>query len=155
MASPPFDAFAPQVAGFLATARTAALATADGDGRPHAANVRFACDERWRFCWVSSERSLHSRNIAARPDAALCIYGHDDAPAQIHGLQVRGLARAASDVEHRHALATYSERYPEIVANAQFAAIMQREAFYVLEPTWMRWIDNRRGFGFKIEWDAP
>ena len=155
MALPTFHDLAPEIATFLAASRTAALATADGAGRPHAANVRFACDDQWRFHWISAERSLHSRHIAARPDAALCVYGHDDAPARIHGLQVHGRARRLTDDQRRHALAVYGQRYPEIVADPRFAALIQRESFYTLEPTWMRWIDNRRGFGFKVEWTAP
>jgi len=31
--------------------------------------------------------------------------------------------------------------------------IVQRNALYVFSPTWVRLVDNRRGFGFKQEWD--
>jgi uncharacterized protein YhbP (UPF0306 family) len=32
-------------------------------------------------------------------------------------------------------------------------AILQRNALYEYIPAWVRLVDNRRGFGFKQEWD--
>jgi pyridoxine/pyridoxamine 5'-phosphate oxidase len=56
------------------------LATADADGRPWASPVWFAHDDHARFVWVSKPESRHSRNLAARPQAAIVIF--DSTPRQ-------------------------------------------------------------------------
>ncbi|MEX0886376.1 MAG: pyridoxamine 5'-phosphate oxidase family protein [Phycisphaeraceae bacterium] len=150
---PTFSELAPEIAAFLAASRTATLATSDVEGIPHAVSLRFASDARWRLYWVSSEGSLHSRNLAHRPQAAMTIYGHEDEPAQIHGLQIRGRAQRVADADHRAALHVYAARHRAIAADPALAALIARQSFYCFEPTWMQWIDNRRGFGFKVEHD--
>src|SRR3954451_9411162 len=50
------------------------LATADADGRPWASPVWFAWDGRRTFWWVSMPDTVHSRNIAARPDVAIVVF---------------------------------------------------------------------------------
>jgi len=50
------------------------LATADGDGIPWASPVWYAPVEYREFLWVSSPEARHSRNIAARPQAAIVIF---------------------------------------------------------------------------------
>ena len=56
------------------------LATADAEGRPWASPVWFAHDDHARFLWVSKPESRHSRNLAARPQAAIVIF--DSTPRQ-------------------------------------------------------------------------
>jgi len=50
------------------------LATADGAGRPWASPVWYAHAGYREFFWVSSPEARHSRNIAARHEAALVIF---------------------------------------------------------------------------------
>jgi pyridoxine/pyridoxamine 5'-phosphate oxidase len=56
------------------------LATADADGRPWASPVWFAHEDHTRFLWVSKPEARHSRNLAARPQAAIVIF--DSTPRQ-------------------------------------------------------------------------
>lgn len=145
-------AIARQVAVFLRHARTASLATVGEHGRAHAANVQFAHDEALHFYWVSSPRSLHSRNLAARPGVALTIYGHDDRPMNIHGLQLHGPAVLVSAELDRHrAWNAFVDKFADLAENPRFRELIESQQFYRFTPTWIRWIDNRRGFGFKVE----
>jgi pyridoxine/pyridoxamine 5'-phosphate oxidase len=50
------------------------VATADEAGRPWASPVWFAHDDYQRFLWVSKPDARHSRNLAARPEAAIVIF---------------------------------------------------------------------------------
>lgn len=141
-----------EITQFLASCRTAALATADADGTPHAANIQYAQDDELRLYWVSSPDSEHSLHIADRPRVALTVYAHDDRAQNIHGVQLRGEARAI--VDHgawNEAFELYTTKFTFAAALPQFRELIERQRFYVFTPTWARWIDNRRGFGFKRE----
>ncbi len=138
----------PEITAFLADCRTASLATVDALGTPHAANVQYASNEAHQLIWVSSESTAHSVNLAANPKAAVTVYAHDDRPENIHGLQLQGTAMPAPDREQ--ALATYTQRYP-FVAEPPYVHALAKQTLYIFTPTWLRWIDNRRGFGWKVE----
>ena len=56
------------------------LATADADGLPWATPVWFAHENHTHFVWVSKPEARHSRNLAARPHAAIVIF--DSTPRQ-------------------------------------------------------------------------
>ncbi|MEM9882652.1 MAG: pyridoxamine 5'-phosphate oxidase family protein [Planctomycetota bacterium] len=139
---------------FLATSRTATLATVDGEGCPYAANVQYAHDSGWRLIWVSSPTSQHSRHLAERADAALTVYAHRDHAETLHGLQLRGTvapAIAKGQAEWRRVWDRYTAKFDFVRSLPQFRDAAERQSFYVFTPSWLRWIDNRRGFGWKVE----
>lgn len=139
----------------LARCRTASLASVDAHGRPHAANVQYAFDDRLNLYFVSSPDAAHSRHIAQNPAVALTVYDHDDAePATLRGLQLHARAAAITDaVERAKALALYTARFPFLATDPTLGAAVEKQSFYKLTPTWLRLIDNRRGFGWKCEMD--
>jgi uncharacterized protein YhbP (UPF0306 family) len=141
-----------QIQALLEQSRTASLATVDDDGRPHAANVQFAVDEALSLYFVSSPRSAHGRHTAVRREVAITVYSHDDTqPAQLRGLQMHGRCQMLTATEDwDRAWRLYSARFP-FVAGEPFASLVKLQAFFRVTPTWVRWIDNRSGFGFKVE----
>ena len=139
-----------QIGAFLAVCRTASLATVDDDGSPCNANIQYASDDAWRLVWVSSESAAHSVNVLAKPQAAVTIYAHLDGPESIHGLQMRGQVEALEDVQAADALSLYTTKYP-FTAVPPFREAVLKQRFYRFTPSWLRWIDNRRGFGWKRE----
>lgn len=141
-----------QVATFLAVCRTCSLATVDERGHPHAANVQYASDPGWRLYWVSKPDAAHSRHLGAKPQAAVTIYAHQDAPELIHGLQFHGTAAPVSPEDAAGALLLYQSKYP-FTADPPYRDAIDKQQLYCFTPTWMRWIDNREGFGFKVEKD--
>lgn len=143
-----------QIETFLATCKTASLATVDSYGSPFAANIQYVHDKHWRLYWVSSSSSAHSVNIEHQHDAAITIYAHQDQPEQIHGLQLRGQAKMLDEGQADEAYRMYSAKYPFVTGPPYDAAIM-RQRFYCFTPTWVRWIDNRNGFGWKFEKELP
>ncbi len=141
---------------FLNHSRTAALATADEHGRPHAANLQVAANAALNLLWVSSPKSLHSRHLMHRPEAAVTVYGHDDQVLQIHGLQLRGTVRALTpeSAEWHDAFEVYTDKFSVAASMPQLREAIVSQTFYCFAATWMRWIDNRVRFGFKAEWTA-
>lgn len=155
-----FD-FDQQVGLFLITSRTMGLATSGLDHRPHAANVQYAqvaeaqqlASDGWRLYFVSSSASLHARQIAENPAVAATIYGHDDQVEHIHGLQLEGVASVVpSGSEDWHRVwELYLQKFSFIAAMSELECRVRNQCFYSLTPHWLRWIDNRRGFGWKTE----
>lgn len=149
-------AFDQEVGLFLSTCRTACLATASSSGEPHAANIQYAQDDAMRLHWVSSEETDHSRDLAANPQAAITIYGHDDQAMNIHGLQMRGRVERIDDETQWNAVwELYTAKFAVVAAMPQFREIVEQQKFYRFTPNWVRWIDNRRGFGWKVEKTIP
>ena len=139
-----------QVATFLAVCRTASIATSDDEGGLYNANIQYASDDAWRLYWVSAQASQHSRNINANGKAAITIYAHRDTPELIHGLQLRGRAEVLNGGEVEEAFKLYAAKYP-FVTGPPYDQAMKMQLFYRFTPTWLRWIDNREGFGRKFE----
>ena len=154
MATPPASTVDQDIELFLAVCRTATLATVDPDGRPHAANLQVVHGPGWSLQWISAPGSAHSRHLQQTPHAAVTLYGHRDEPATIHGLQLRGAVDPPVGIDDPG----WPSLWDRYVAKYRFVAEVptirdaaERQCFYVFRPRWLRWIDNRRGFGWKIE----
>ncbi len=142
-----------EAATLLADCRTASLATVDSNGQPYAANIQYVHDDRLHLYFVSSEDSGHSQHIAARPDVAVTVYHHEDAePGTIRGLQLHGRVAAVTDErEQDSALTQYLSKFSFIADSHKLRGAVERQTIYCFAPTWLRLIDNRRGFGWKVE----
>ena len=140
-----------ELQAFLTSQSTMALATAgEEDGRPQVAPLFFASDEALNLYWISSPDSRHSVNIADWNDASAAIYAHTWDWSGIKGVQVSGDAMAVrDDDERRRALELYRAKFPFV--NDRFMDLIEASVFYVLRPTWPRWLDNERRFGYKQE----
>ncbi|MEM8739518.1 MAG: pyridoxamine 5'-phosphate oxidase family protein [Planctomycetota bacterium] len=139
---------------FLATCRTASLATVSPDGQPHAANVQYAHDSGWCLNWISSPAAAHSRHLDANPRGAVTVYAHQDVPELIHGVQMHGkvdLVIAHGQAEWHRIWDLYTAKYDFVNSLPQMRTAAEKQKFYRFRPTWVRWIDNRRGFGWKVE----
>lgn len=160
MAEPGF-VFDQEVGVFLAACRTAALGTCGGDGSPHVANVQYAAappapgksSGGFGLLWVSKPEALHSEQLTANPRVAVAVYAHLDDAANIHGVQMRGTAEVISaGGEAWHAAwEAYTAKFSFVASGPQYRAAVEAQAFYRFTPEWVRWIDNRRGFGWKVE----
>ncbi len=135
----------------LLAVSTLTLATVGPDGRPEAAPVYFAADRRIHCYFFSSPDSRHSRNLILEPRAAAALYPECFGWEEIRGVQMRGLVRALTPgAGWDHAWRLYLDKFPFV---EEMADEVQRNKLYVFEPDWVRLVDNRRGFGFKQEWE--
>ena len=78
-------------------------------------------------------------------------------------MQIRGQGRAVGvGREWAGVLARYLRKYPfvqefidsERAAGEPLALKIAGSRFFVVEPHWIRWIDNRAGFGRRREYDV-
>lgn len=126
------------------------LATCGDGGEPHCATLYFAAGSDLRLYFFSHAESQHACDLAMDPRAAVSISAVAQAWQDIHGLQLRGEARpVAGGAEAKHAWDLYRAKFPFV---AELEAEVRRNTLYVFSPRWMRLVDNRRGFGYKMEW---
>ena len=138
--------------GFFAEVDTLSLSTVDNAGLPHAANVFCAADEWLNLYFVSDADSAHGQNIGQRPQIAAAGYVPVDNWHEIHGVQLRGECMPISEDQWDAVWGVYVSRFPAV---AELQAVARMQQFYRIEPDWLRWIDNRVEFGFKVETDWP
>ncbi len=124
------------------------LATLDPNGAPRATPLFFASDEL-ALIFLSDPSSQHSHNLQADPRCAASLYPAITDWRELRGLQMRGRARHLTEAEAPHALELYLRRFPFA---ADLAAAVEGAAPYRFQPSWIRRIDNRQGFGFQQEW---
>ncbi|WP_119068972.1 pyridoxamine 5'-phosphate oxidase family protein [Aggregatilinea lenta] len=136
---------------FMAGQSTLVLATTgEQDGRPQATPLFFAADEEFNLYWVSSPDSRHSTNIADWDVAEAAIFVQTWDWTGIKGVQLAGNAEAVADDEERaRALSIYKAKFPFV--NDRFEDVIEDSILYVLRPSWVRWLDNERHFGYRQE----
>lgn len=135
---------------FLSQRSTLTLATADESGRPYAASLYFVHDESLRLYFLSSPESRHVRHLLARPEVAATIHGEPWDWKTIQGIQLMGTADPVEDPEERErAMARYRAKFPFI---GELPQALAHARLYRVTPRWVRWIDNTRGFGYRVEW---
>ena len=76
------------------------LGTADQSGHPWVSPVWFATVDRRHFHWVSGHETRHSRNLEARHEIAIVIYGPSSAPVGTVGaVYISGTAKELTGAE--------------------------------------------------------
>jgi pyridoxine/pyridoxamine 5'-phosphate oxidase len=86
------------------------LATADAVGRPWASPVWFAHEDYTRFVWVSKPDARHSRNIAARPQAAMVIFDSTVGKGPPEAVYVEAEAEQLEEGDEEGCLAVFTRR---------------------------------------------
>jgi uncharacterized protein YhbP (UPF0306 family) len=137
------------IAALLSEQTTLSLATTGEDGQACVAPLFYFADQGLSLYWLSSESSLHSRNLNRTPRAAATVYRNAASWKQIRGVQISGAASKVTDPERRAPLIqAYCERFR--IGRVLRLAVRQ-SALYAFQPEFFRYIDNARGFGFKFE----
>jgi uncharacterized protein len=132
---------------------TMSLATTGEDGEAHAAAVYFAAGADLTLYFFSAAESQHSQDLKSRPQAATTIYPEVSGWQVIRGLQLRGqVAPVSPGAEWQAAWELYAGKFPFVKG---LKSIVASNELYAFIPHWLRLVDNRRGFGFKQEWDLP
>jgi uncharacterized protein YhbP (UPF0306 family) len=126
------------------------LATVNAQGIPHAAPVYFAVTESWTIYYFSDPKSQHGQDLSGQSQAAVAIYPETKGWQDIRGLQLHGVAAQLEEgPEWSLAWRCYLAKFPFV---ALLKPIVARNALYRYKPHWLRLVDNRRGIGFKREW---
>lgn len=129
------------------------LATVGANGEPHAADVYFAADSNLNLFFFSDPESQHCQDVTLNPSAGATIHPECSAWREIRGLQLRGTVSAVTDPEEwERAWELYQTKFPFV---AEFRSVIDQNQLYIFKPDWVRLVDNRKGFGCKLEWKLP
>ena len=141
---------------------TLTLATVDHDGGPRATPLYFAPDPNqvsdgnlvWflSFLFLSDPTSIHGQNLAREPRCAMALYPEEADWRRLRGVQAKGQAHEVERDILNPALELYRQHVP---AAAEVPEAAARSRLYRFRPTWIRLIDNRKGFGRHEEWTWP
>jgi hypothetical protein len=133
----------------LRSQSTLALSTVGDDGAPHTTPLFYLAEPEFQLFWFSSPSSRHSRNLAKDGRAAVAVYRSTEDWRKICGVQMQGKAEKILDRTLRRRIThDYSMRFG---LGSLFRVAMARNALYLFRPCWIRYLDNRRRFGFKFE----
>ena len=125
----------------------------DAEGQPHACALFYAAGPDLTLYFLSDPKTDHARFIENGAQVAATIEANNQDWKSINGLQLHGCARPCSETgEKKTASAIYAARYPFIAKAGTLAGPLARARYYQITPTWIRLIDNTKGFGHKEEW---
>ena len=154
MSHPTVEDWPEALTTILHESTTCSLATVDDQGEPHAANLNFAFDKKIDLYFLSAPHSRHIQHILKNPKVAVTAYTPFTRASQICGLQIHAMAEMVNPKKKSFGQLwkLLTDRFPDITAMEERA---KNERFYRIRPTWIRWIDNRKGFGWKAETAWP
>jgi uncharacterized protein len=133
----------------LESETTLALATVGEDAAPAVAALYYWSDEGLRLYWLSSPESRHSRNLVHVPRVAVSVHAAASRWEEIRGVQMEGLAEVLADGSEQSAvIPAYRAKFG---LGAEMDGAIAASSVYVFRPSWVRYLDNAMGFGFKFE----
>jgi uncharacterized protein YhbP (UPF0306 family) len=128
--------------------------------KPWSTDLFYASDENCQLYFVSSGTTRHCQYIAANPQVSVSISGEFADWGAFKGLQLDDVAGVVFELDRDGVLETYLTKFPSLQKlyqapeNDQDRQIVDRlleSHFYRISPTWMRLIDNSKGFRHKEE----
>jgi len=131
---------------------TLTLATCDDAGWPQATPLFYYVDDDLGLYWFSAEHSAHSRHIARDPRVAVAVSVPTEHWREIRGVQMRGEVCVVSGPERQTIKALYCGRFD---LGAAFRLVMMQSTMFRFQPSWVRYLDNTRGLGYKFEISVP
>ncbi len=97
-----------------------ALSTVSPGGRAHINHMYFAWTDRFEVVWISNPDSIHSRNLARHPSAAVTIYdSHQTWGKPDRGIQLFGAAAVTTGPREKEAQRVYRKRFRRYDAEAE------------------------------------
>ncbi len=136
------------IAELLRSQNTLALAASAAGGAPRVAPLFYLPGDGLRLYWFSSAASEHARILKGNPAAAVTVFRPAQSWREIRGVQMRGTVSAITGPGRLPIARAYAERFH---LGSFFQAAISRSRLYVFEPSWVRYIDNSRRFGYRFE----
>lgn len=140
------------ILAYIESHNTLTLATAQ-DGIPWATSLFYANDD-FTLYFLSEPGTRHAQYLAANARVAATIYEDYRNWREIRGIQLEGTCEVIRDpVGSARALLVYAKKYPFVGdflrAPQELGQALSKAKWYRIKPTWVRLIDNTRGFGWK------
>ena len=143
------------ISRFMDKHNTLTLATYS-DGKPWAATVFFVSDKNLSLYFVSDHRTRHGRDMQKNARVVATVNPDCDNWHDVRGLQIDGTASIVTGLARAKALALYLAKFPQIDAlfaspkgehEETIAERLKATNIYRINPGWIRFIDNSKGFG--------
>jgi len=117
-----------------------------------ACGLWYASDDDLTCYFLSSPSTRHGRALLSGGQVAFTIHKDDQDWRTIRGVQGRGHCGPVGDAHADQAWEVYVRRFPFVAQQfPDLAAALRAARLWRIKPTWMRLIDNARGFGDKRE----
>src|SRR5213593_2147823 len=114
------------------------LATVSPRGRAHINHMYFAWNQHFEVFWISDADSIHSRNLARNPSAAVTIYASNQVWGRPdRGIQLFGTAGVAAGKAAQEARRVYGSRFRDYDAEADSLPV------YRFKPRTVKLFDER------------
>lgn len=134
-----------RITKFIGRHHVMTLATSTTEEGPYCASVFYAyMPERNLFVFTSDENTRHYREMLTGGRAAAAIALETRTVGQLRGLQLTGQVLLAQGDTLSEARGAYLRRFPY--------AVVADLTLWVLRPDFMKFTDNRLGFGKKLFW---
>jgi uncharacterized protein YhbP (UPF0306 family) len=132
---------------------TFVLSTVNADGTPYATPLFYLAGDELELYWFSAASSQHSDNLTRNHSVAIALYTSTEHWKEICGIQMRGAVEKITDRKFRRDV---TRRYCERFHLGQiFRVALARSSLYVVRPSWIRYIDNSKRFGYRSEITLP
>ncbi len=134
-----------RIVKFITKHHVLTLATFGGSV-PYCSNCFYAYNkEKNYFVCLSDTKTKHINDLKHTNKVGVSIVLETDVVGKIQGLQINAeMTTPASEAEMKEAKRIYLKRFPyAIISNAEV---------WIIKPYYMKYTDNRLGFGKKIIW---
>lgn len=113
----------------------------------HCCNLFYAYlgEQNW-FAVTSSPETLHVQQVSEHPQIAASIVLETSVLGKLQGVQLRGTMLRPTETEQQTVRYGYLKRFP-------FSVVMDLD-LWIIRPSYLKYTDNRLGFGKKIIWET-
>jgi len=132
---------------------TLVLSTVGENHKPRSTPLFYVTDKYLNFYWFSSRSSVHSRNCALNPEASISIFADVQKWRLIRGVQMQGIVALVTDRLLRKSVT--SQYIEHFALGNLFSLAIPRNSLYSFTPRWIRYLDNSKRFGYKMELNLP
>jgi uncharacterized protein YhbP (UPF0306 family) len=139
------------VRAFLLRCNALTLAYVDPDGVA-ACGLWYASDDDLNVYFLSSSSTRHGRALLAGGEVAFTIHKDEQDWRMIQGVQGRGWCAPLLGTDAAGAWHIYADRFPFVTEQfPDLEAALKAAELWRLTPSWLRLLDNARGFGHRQE----
>jgi hypothetical protein len=112
----------------------------------------FAVDEACTCYFLSTATTRHGAALAAGGSVSFTVQKDEQDWRAIQGVQGRGWCNLVAEEEQPRAWAIYTARFPFVAQQfPSLTAALTKTRLWQIKPTWLRLIDNTKGFAHKDE----
>jgi uncharacterized protein YhbP (UPF0306 family) len=140
-----------EIYAFLSRHQVMTLAYHDQQG-PGACAVWFAVQEDLTLNFLSALSTRHGAALTSGGQVAITVQKDEQSWRSIQGVQGLGFCQPVASEHRASAWQAYSGRFPFVIQPfGNIVSALATITLWSVAPTWLRLIDNTKGFGHKEE----